>query len=173
MIWTESAGGPLVAMTATDVQLWSGTESDYDRACSIEFVGMLAIAPGIEAVVIGDEPAGTTFVSAWNSLVQWLYAEPETNVYSILRSSLEGAAWELGPAFESQGPFVLFDAAISGSEVVIHEVDDLGREPTVYERTDLAIRCDLAPGKYVIQSADVAPNERTCFRVHRFVSATP
>ncbi|WUO26761.1 immunity 21 family protein [Streptomyces sp. NBC_00287] len=39
---------------------WSGTEGDYDRACEVmEFVGVLALPDGAEALVLGNEPLST------------------------------------------------------------------------------------------------------------------
>jgi hypothetical protein len=51
--------------------------------------------------------------------------------------------------------------------VVIYETETPDVNPTVYEATESAIRVDIPLGKYEIESADVEPDERTCFRVHR------
>ncbi|MFI2367463.1 hypothetical protein [Streptomyces sp. NPDC018833] len=52
----------------------------------------------------------------------------------------------------------MFDSAFSG--------DDAGQHMTV-------VAVDLPPGVYETATADVEPDESTCFRLHRFTSAEP
>lgn len=168
MIWVESAGGPLAVMTEADMRLWSGGEADYTRICAIESAGVLPLESGGQALVLADEPAATAFVSHQRALVQWIYADPGTDVHSVVRESFDSATWEIDSVFDVRGPLVLFDPALPGPEVAIYETDTPDSRPTVYEATESAIRVDIPFGKYAIESADVEPNERTCFRIHRF-----
>jgi Immunity protein 21 len=170
VIWVESTGGPLAVMAEIDAGHWSGLEGDYERACAIQGIGTLSIGGEEEALVLWGEPAGTTYVPGWQAMVQWLYAEPETDVLASIFPMLAGGNWETGPTFDVKGALVLFDAASSGSDIAILNVDDLGRSPVGYEPTEDALRFELEPGVYRIESADVEVDTQTCFRVHRFIS---
>ncbi|MFD9409780.1 Imm21 family immunity protein [Streptomyces sp. NPDC059989] len=56
-MWLETEGGPFIVVPRAALPHWSGPEGDYDRACEvIDFVGVLELPDGAEALALGDEP---------------------------------------------------------------------------------------------------------------------
>ncbi|MFE2879035.1 Imm21 family immunity protein [Streptomyces roseus] len=155
LTWLETEGGPFVVVPRTALPHWSGTEGDYDRACEVmDFVGVLAMPDGAEALVLGDEPLSTAYLPEHRVLVRWYYAESEEGVADIIRAGLASAEWKAGPVLGTTGELVMFDAAHFGTEV-----------GTLTDSTAL----ELAAGRYRVDSASIEPNDLTSFRVHRFV----
>ncbi|WP_326594227.1 Imm21 family immunity protein [Streptomyces sp. NBC_01294] len=155
LTWLETEGGPFIVVPRTALPHWSGTEGDYDRACEVmEFVGVLALPDGAEALVLGDEPLSTAYLPEHRVLVRWHYAESEEGVADIIRAGLATAEWEEGPVLSTTGELVMFGAAYFGTEV-----------GTLTDSTAL----ELAAGRYRVDSASIEPDDLTSFRVHRFV----
>ncbi|MFJ2745689.1 Imm21 family immunity protein [Streptomyces sp. NPDC087440] len=155
LTWLDTEGGPFIVVPRTALPHWSGPEDDYDRACEVmDFVGVLELPDGAEALVLGDEPLSTSYLPEHRVLVRWHYAESEEGVVDIIRTGLSTAEWKEGPVLSTTGELVMFDAAYFGTEV-----------GTLTGSTSL----DLAAGRYRVDSASIEPNSLTSFRVHRFV----
>ncbi|MFC8950029.1 MULTISPECIES: Imm21 family immunity protein [Streptomyces] len=155
LTWLDTEGGPFIVVPRTALAHWSGTEGDYDRACEVvDFVGVLELLDGAEALVLGDEPLSTAYLPEHRALVRWHYAESGKGAADIIRTGLPNAEWEEGPVLSTTGELVMFDAAYFGTEV-----GTLTNSTTV----------DLAAGRYRVESAAIEPNNLTAFRVHRFV----
>lgn len=153
--WLETEGGPFILVSRTALPHWSGTEGDYDRTCEVmDFVGVLALPDGAEALVLGDEPFSTAYLPECRVLVRWCYAESKDGVADLIRAELPTAEWEEGPVLSTTGELVMFDAAHFGTEV-----------GTLTDGSAL----ELGAGRYRVDSASVEPNDLTSFRVHRFV----
>ncbi len=70
--WVSSTGGPLLAAPQSALSLWMGADSaegpveswgDYGRACAIDgYIGVVAVGTQ-HALVLGDEPAMTTYLA--------------------------------------------------------------------------------------------------------------
>lgn len=162
MIWAESVGGPLALIETSSVGGWTGYEGDYERACAVDFVDVIPFGRDSQALIFGDDPAATAFLPDMDTFVQWMYADPGVDVIRAL-GTVTDARWETGPIFEISGPLVLLDAALPGADVTLDQPrqDGFGAE---------ALSIDIAPGRYRVESADVQPDEHTCFRLHRFVN---
>ncbi|MFF3005440.1 Imm21 family immunity protein [Kitasatospora sp. NPDC057940] len=66
----ETEGGPFVVVPHDALSYWSATEGGYDRACEVvELVGVLALPGDAEALVLGDEPLSTAYLSEHRVLV--------------------------------------------------------------------------------------------------------
>ncbi|MFI0454473.1 Imm21 family immunity protein [Actinomadura sp. 6N118] len=167
MIWVESAGGPLVVIEESALAGWSGFDGDYERACAVDFVDVIASGDGVKALVVGDEPAGTTYVPELRTFIQWLYAEPDTDVVASVEGAVAAASWKVGPSFDVAGALVLFDSAVPGREVFVEGVERPDLEPRTYDRSENGLRVAIMPGRYQVESADIRPDEETCFRLHR------
>ncbi|MFI9104331.1 Imm21 family immunity protein [Streptomyces fildesensis] len=155
LTWLETEGGPFVVVPRAALPHWSGTEGDYDRACEVmDFVGVLALPDGAEALVLGDEPLSTAYVPDYRVLVRWCYAERGEGVADIIRAGLPAAEWEEGPVLSTTGELVMFDAAYFGTEV-----------GTLADSAAL----ELGAGRYRVDSASIEPDHLTSFRVHRFI----
>ncbi|MER8185046.1 Imm21 family immunity protein [Kitasatospora sp. NPDC094015] len=148
--WIESEGGPLVVLPEEALGAWRGTDgdapdSDYARACAVDGYAAVIPAGPAEALVLGDEPAATTYLPEHRLFVRWCAAESEAALFAALGPALEYARWEEGLSWRTPGAAVLLDAAAPGA----------GAGPR--ERLTL----DLAPGRYAVRAAWVEPDPLT------------
>jgi hypothetical protein len=148
--WVESGGGPLIAVPETVLPFWLGadgdeTASDYDRACEVEgFVGLLPVGDSA-ALVLGDEPASTSFLPDQGTFVRWGAADSEDELLAQVPAALATADWKDEIHWTVPGPVVLFDAAWPGGDST---------------RTD-HLRVTLDPGRYAVRAAQVQPGPET------------
>lgn len=169
MLYADPAGGSLVAVPASGLEEWSGVDGDdFDRACAVGFVGVIGFGQTRQALVLADEPLGTTYVSSVGLFIQWLAADPGTNVLGQVRSSIADASWAAGPVVEVPGPLVLFGAALPGRQVEVDRQARVDGEPRRYQEV-AALWLDVVSGRYRVESADVDPDAHTRFRLHRLV----
>lgn len=155
-------------MEQTALPGWSGAGEDYERACTIDdVVGVISVGDAAHALVMGDEPAGTTFIPALGVFVRWLYGEDETDIVATVEASLPTAEWEGTTIFDIGVPLVMFDASCPGADVVIEETGSPDQQPAEYVRTENGLKVAMPSGRYVVESADVEPDQSTSLRLHR------
>ncbi|MFE9762932.1 immunity 21 family protein [Streptomyces sp. NPDC005808] len=148
--WVESGGGPLIAIPETVLSFWSGADgdemySDYDRACDVDgFIGLVPVGD-TRALVLGDEPASTSFLPEHSTFVRWCAADSAEELLACVPAALEAAVWEPDVHWNVPGPVVLFDAAWPG---------------TASTRTD-HLRVGLEPGRYAVRATYVEPGPET------------
>ncbi|MER5212017.1 immunity 21 family protein [Streptomyces sp. NPDC002838] len=148
--WVESGGGPLIAVPETVLPFWAGadgdeTASDYDRACEVDgFIGLLPVGDSA-ALVLGDEPASTTYLPDHGIFVRWSAADSEAALLAEVPTALDSAAWEPEVCWDVPGAVLLFDAAWPGTDST---------------RTD-HVRVALDPGRYAVRAARVQPGPET------------
>ncbi|RZT81440.1 immunity protein 21 of polymorphic toxin system [Micromonospora violae] len=156
--WIESAGGPFVALSASELQYWTGSSgSDYDDACEVDdYLGLLRWGQGARrgiALVVGDEPLPTTFLPDIGCLLQWQYAPSDADLIAAARSAFDaGLRWEEGPIYEFADRLVLIDAAATAESLDRNEMLDL----------------PLVPGRYQCSSAGFSEGGEVAGRLHRF-----
>ncbi|MER5639636.1 Imm21 family immunity protein [Kitasatospora sp. NPDC002227] len=135
LAWVESMGGPLVVVPVSALARWGGcTEDgeilggtggpdDYDRACAVEeYAGVVGL-PGlsVSALVLGDMPSTTCYLSERRAFVRWLAADSDTGLLAAAEAVLEdpAAPWEECGVWETDGPAVLLDSAMAGGHLGI------------------------------------------------------
>ncbi|MEV0001019.1 Imm21 family immunity protein [Micromonospora sp. NPDC050980] len=150
--WVESDGGPLVVVPESVLAQWRGVPNDFDpgdldtwgdygRACQVDGrAGSLEIGDG-QALVLGDEPASTTYLSAKRLFVRWIHGASEEQVIRLIPKAMETAAWEEVGTWTTRGRAQLFDSALAGDEL------EHGRRLVI----------DVAPGTYRIRTAYAEP----------------
>lgn len=116
------------------------TWGDYGRACSVEgYIGLVSVGEQ-QALVLGDEPASTTYLAAERLFLRWAAAGSEAELVAaakravqedVLSDEDEDLVWEVRESV------VLFDSAWPGSEL----------EP------DNHLLVDLEPGRYRVRAA--------------------
>ncbi|WP_245712796.1 Imm21 family immunity protein [Micromonospora nigra] len=83
------------------LSLWTGVDStdenwgDYGRACAIDgYVGVVAVGQR-QALVLGDEPAATTYLSLERLFLRWAAADEEDDLVSAARRAVRvGVDWD-------------------------------------------------------------------------------
>jgi hypothetical protein len=146
----ESSGGPLIALPEAVLPFWAGaggdeTSSDYDRALDIDgHIGLLPVGD-TRALVLGHEPAATTYLPEHGTFVRRYAAGPETGLLADVPAALDAAAWEPAGEWRVPGPVVLFDAAWPGNAF----------------RDRDHVRVEFSPGRYGVRAARVATGPRT------------
>ncbi|MFF4548787.1 immunity 21 family protein [Streptomyces sp. NPDC001435] len=148
--WVESGGGPLIAVPEAVLPFWSGADgeemdTDYDRACEVDgYVGLLPVGDSA-ALVLGDEPASTSFLPDHGTFVRWSAANSEDELLAGVPAALDAAVWEDEVGWDIPGPVVLFDSAWSGTDTVHQE----------------HLRVPLEPGRYAVRAAYAQPGPET------------
>ncbi|WP_059080843.1 immunity 21 family protein [Streptomyces scabiei] len=158
--WVESGGGPLIAVPEAVLPFWAGadgdeTSSDHDRACDLDgHVGLLPVGDS-RALVLGREPAATTYLPEHAAFVRHHAADYAAGPFAAgpfaagpladVPAALDAAAWEPEVRWRVPGPVVLFDAARPGGAV----------------REGDHVRVELTPGRYGVRAARVATGPRT------------
>ncbi|MET7511892.1 immunity 21 family protein [Streptomyces sp. NPDC005480] len=148
--WVESGGGPLIVVPVVALPSWSGgdgdrPETDYDRACGVDGYAGLVTVGRSRALVLGDEPASTSFLPERGVFVRWCAAESEEELLDSVDAALADAVWEPEQRWDVPGSVFLFDSAWPGGEL----------EPENH------LRVELKPGRYGVRGTYVEPNPRT------------
>lgn len=148
MEWVESGGGPLLAAPASQLARWEGATDDegpeenwgdYGRACAVGgYIGLLGIGEG-QGLVLGDEPATTTYLPDERLFVRWAAADSESELVDAARQAVHGVEWQEELDWDVDGAVVLFDSAWPGA--------------TPEPGNHLGI--DLAPGRYRVRAAPI------------------
>lgn len=147
--WVSSAGGPLIAVPKSELDCWAGvdhndgpleTGGDYGRACAVEgYIGLVAVGAQ-QALVFGEEPAMTTYLSAERLFLRWVGADSEGNLVEAARRVLAaGPVWDEDEdlSWEVRGPVTLFDSALPGAEL----------------QSDERLVVEIEPGQYRVRAA--------------------
>ncbi|MFE7525444.1 Imm21 family immunity protein [Kitasatospora sp. NPDC057542] len=144
LAWVESMGGPLVVVPVSALQHWGGcTEDgviigdgdqpdDYDRACGIEGLADVIGLRGhgsASALVLGDEPATTCYLSEPRAFMRWLAADSDAELLAATEAALNDPAtsWEECGLWETDGPAVLMDSAEAGKNLGMPYPDGRGQ----------------------------------------------
>lgn len=127
--WVSSAGGPLLVAPRSVLPLWTGAGStdgpveswgDYGRACAVDgYVGVIAIGRR-QALVLGDEPAMTTYLSSERLFLRWAAAYEEDDLVSAARRAVrKGVQWDADEdvVWVVDEPVVMFDSAWAGTDL--------------------------------------------------------
>lgn len=148
--WVESEGGPLIVLPEGSVASWGGChgpdgETDYDRTLVVDgWIGLLQF--GAEnALVLGDEPASTTYLPERHTFVRWHCADSEQALLADVEAAIDSTPWEPGLFWDVPGPVVLFESTLAGVELA--DGDHL--------------RIELTPGRYSVRAGHVAPERGT------------
>ncbi|GIH15491.1 hypothetical protein Raf01_36630 [Rugosimonospora africana] len=102
--WVSSAGGPLLVAPQSALSLWTGADrtdglvedwGDYGRACAIDgYIGVVAVGQR-QALVLGDEPATTTYVPSERLFLRWAAAYEEDDLVRAARRAVrDGVEWD-------------------------------------------------------------------------------
>ncbi|MFF3262667.1 Imm21 family immunity protein [Streptomyces sp. NPDC002932] len=101
---------------------------DYDRACAVDdLAGAIDVGEdGVQALVLGDEPATTCYIPEHHAFLRWLAADCETGLKAAAEAVLADPAtqWEKYGMWITDGPAVLMDSAETGAELNVEYPGD-------------------------------------------------
>ncbi len=169
--WIYSLGGPLLLLPEHLQAHWHGTDkldtqmiSDYERSCSIaDYLGTLDVK-GEQVVVLGDEPAQTTWIPGIGfqgvCLIRWRYA-PDYQTVIQLCNEIDYTAF---PSYEKiislkNKKLFVMDAAFPGEQI--------NWFPQSFLKISLR-----ETGKYGISTFHFRPNETVWLIIHKLEKAT-
>ncbi|MDA2810510.1 Imm21 family immunity protein [Nocardiopsis sp. RSe5-2] len=130
--WVESMGGPLVVVPVSALPAWSGGTmsgilmggdvlDDYDRAMAVDdLAGIVSVGGGAgRALVLGDGPDPGCYLPEHRAFLRWCGAESESRLRSAAEEVLADPAtsWDECGTWVTDGPAVLMDAAVPGTEL--------------------------------------------------------
>ncbi len=135
--------------------------SDYARACGIDgYLGTLDVGPG-RALILGDDPMQTAFVSkpGGGVLVRWMHADDEEDLRRAV-DVIPESIWKptLHEVEVAQEGILVFDSAWPGDDLPPPEGGRAGF---------LWIHIELPPGTYLVDTADYEPDSSTRLILHR------
>ncbi|MEW1840223.1 Imm21 family immunity protein [Nonomuraea angiospora] len=160
--WVQSGGGPLIAVPKSELNHWAGVDDndgpvetwgDYGRACAVEgYIGLISVGMQ-QALVLGDEPAMTTYLTTERLFVRWAAADTEAELVGAARRALVGQpGWDDDEdlIWEVREVAVLFDSAIPGAELESNE----------------RLILDLKPGEYRVRATYMKDENNGMILVH-------
>ncbi|MFB7286558.1 Imm21 family immunity protein [Actinacidiphila glaucinigra] len=178
--WVESMGGPLVAVPVSALAAWGGcTErgtvvgdgnapDDYDRACAVDdLAGMVPVGrDGVRALVLGDLPATTCYLTTHRAFLRWGGADSEAELVAAAEVVLADPAveWQECGTWETDGPAVLMDSAEAGGLLgVEYPGGGMPEQATV----------PLPPGRWAVQAVETTVGDHTSLGLVRLVPSAP
>jgi hypothetical protein len=166
MNWVNSGGGPLICAERCVAVQWLGIagnsasgasqKNDYERACSArQYLEAVTCAAGF-VLVLGDEPLQSSFFRTDGgelAIARWVYAQLHGDVESFLTApAAENREQAPATPFNvTQGPLLLFDSALRGTDVLVK-----------------CPKADLRPCSYRVTTEAWQLGRKFSFIVHRF-----
>ncbi|MFF3404409.1 Imm21 family immunity protein [Streptomyces sp. NPDC002659] len=133
LVWVESMGGPLIVVPVSALGAWRGSTGsgivagdatdadDYDRACAVDdLAGAIGVdGSGVQALVLGDEPATSCYLPERRAFLRWLAADSADGLKAAAEAVLADPAtrWEECGTWVTDGPAVLMDSAEAGADL--------------------------------------------------------
>ncbi|MEV4949271.1 Imm21 family immunity protein [Streptomyces sp. NPDC053755] len=136
---------------------WEGNEADD---VIDEYVSALRIA-GRDILTLGAEPLSVTWLAEPLTFARWCHADDDTGLLSAVRAATTADGWKDVLSLELAGRYVLADAAYEAGRI-------LGSLKDARQRAE-ALRVELSPGRYRVQSLIIDPDPRTRFMLERLL----
>jgi beta-phosphoglucomutase-like phosphatase (HAD superfamily) len=167
--WVDSTGGPLVVVPGSALPQWRGTGAyftansasddwgDYGRACAVTGNTGLIPVGDVQALVLADESAATTYLADCRTFVRWIDARSEADLIRLVPLAIESARWETVGDWVVMEPVEMFDSTLSGTD------RQFGPRLTIA----------IEPGTYRVRTAYVAPDPDTAMVITQLVPAAP
>ncbi|MBR7836961.1 hypothetical protein KDL01_27030 [Actinospica durhamensis] len=164
--WITSLGGPLILIPESACEHWIGAprdwpedEGDYGRACAVDgFIGLIDVGPA-RALVLGDDPAPTTFHPERNLLIRAIAIEADTDLDALLDRVLPTIDWDEQLTWDIPGPIMLFDSVYSYTQVI--------------EEGEERVRIELAAGHHTVQAGYIQIPDEAWLILVQFTGPEP
>lgn len=136
---------------------WEGTEADD---VIDEYVSVFRLA-GRDVLTLGAEPLPVTWLAEHLTFARWCYADGDAGLLPAVRAAGSADGWEDVLSLELGGRYVLADAAYEADRI-LGSLRDVQQQPE-------ALRVELPPGRYRVQSLTVDPDPHTQFMLERLL----
>ncbi|MFC8794110.1 Imm21 family immunity protein [Streptomyces cinereoruber] len=136
---------------------WEGSEADD---VIDEYVSALRPA-GRRVLTLGAEPLSITRLAEYLTFARWCYADDDTGLLPAVRDASVSDGWEDVLSLELGRRYVLADAAYEADRIL----DSLRGAGQPAE----ALRVEVPPGRYRVQSLVVDPDPNTQFMLERLL----
>ncbi|WP_306326198.1 Imm21 family immunity protein [Streptomyces venezuelae] len=136
---------------------WEGTEADE---VIDEYVSALRMA-GRDILTLGAEPLPVTWLAEPLAFARWCYADDDTGLLSAVHAAGSADGWKDVLTLELAGHYILADAAYEADRIL----DSLRQA----QRPAEALRVELSPGRYRVQSLIVDPDPKTQYMLERLL----
>ncbi|MFJ7065563.1 Imm21 family immunity protein [Streptomyces sp. NPDC101115] len=156
--WLDSTDFARYALIPEELlPAWEGTEADEVIA---ERVSALRLA-GHDILALGAEPLPITWLAAHLTFARWYYADDDTGLLSAVHAAMAADGWEDILSLELGGRYVLTDAA--------YETDRILDSLRDTQQPAEALRVELSPGRYRVQSLIIDPDPNSQFMLERLL----
>ncbi|MFD7068017.1 Imm21 family immunity protein [Streptomyces sp. NPDC059913] len=136
---------------------WEGTEAED---VVNEYVSAFRLA-GHDILTLGAEPLSVTWLAEPLTFARWCYADDDTGLLSAIHAATAADGWKDVLSVELGGRYVLADAAYEAGRI-------LGSLQDAQQPAE-ALRVELSPGRYRVQSLIVDPDPKTQFMLERLL----
>lgn len=130
---------------------------DYGRACAVAGYAELIPVGDVQALVLADEPAATTYLADRRAFVRWIYARSEADLIRLVPQALESAVWESVGNWVITEPVEMFDSTLAGND----------------RQAGPRLTMTVEPGAYQVRTAYVQPDPETAMVITQLVPAAP
>ncbi|MFV2117068.1 Imm21 family immunity protein [Streptomyces sp. Act-28] len=125
-----------------------------------EYVSALRMA-GRDILTLGAEPLSVTWLTEPLTFARWCYADDDAGLLSAVHAARSADGWKDVLTLELGGRYVLADAAYEADRILDSLQD--AQQPAE------ALRVELSPGRYRVQSLIVDPDPKTQFMLERLL----
>ncbi|MFJ5829382.1 Imm21 family immunity protein [Streptomyces sp. NPDC093089] len=118
---------------------WNGTEAD---AVSSEHVGKVVLPGHGDVLTLGGQGLPVAYLDRVTTFVRWVACDDDAGLEDAVERAVHTHEWHDAFEITLGGPYVLLDSGALGAEV----------------GEDEAIRVDVPPGRYRVQSLLIRPS---------------
>ncbi|GGR21196.1 hypothetical protein GCM10010282_11570 [Streptomyces roseolus] len=156
--WLDSTDFARYALIPEEIlPTWEGTEAEE---VIDEYVSALRMA-GHDILTLGAEPLSVTWLAEPLTFARWCYADDDTGLLSAVHAAGSADGWKDVLTLGLGGRYVLADAAYEADRILDSLQD--AQQPAE------ALRVELSPGRYRVQSLIVDPDPNTQFMLERLL----
>ncbi|MFF0476443.1 Imm21 family immunity protein [Streptomyces sp. NPDC004284] len=156
--WLDSTDFARYALIPEELlPTWEGSETDD---VIDEYVSALRLA-NHDILTLGAESLSVTWLAEHLTFARWCYADDDTGLLPAVHAAGSADGWKDVLSLELGGRYVLTDAVYEAGRIL-----DSLRDT---QRPAEALRVELPPGRYRVQSLVVDPDPNTQFMLDRLL----
>ncbi|WP_189829680.1 Imm21 family immunity protein [Streptomyces zaomyceticus] len=156
--WLHSTDFARYALIPEEIlPAWEGTEADEVIDAYVS-----ALRPaGHDILTLGAEPLSVTWIAESLTFARWCHADDDTGLIPAVHAAATADGWKDVLSLTLGGRYVLADAAYEADRILASLRDA--------HRPAEALRVELPPGRYRVQSLTIDPDPNTRFMLDRLL----